>query len=93
MLHVLPSHVHVSFAKLDPAPPPNSKTWLVAASNTIACPDRADGLFAGVLCVQLSPSHIHVSLVAAAAELLPPKSTIWPLAKSNVIEWPQRAEG
>jgi hypothetical protein len=54
--------------------PPNSTTFVPNVA--IACPTRAGGLVAGVRCVQVSPSHSHVSETGGRPKLArPPNST------------------
>ena len=47
------------------------------------------GSVASATCVQLVPSHVHVSLVP----MIPPKSTSFPMVGSNAMTAPLRAAG
>src|SRR4051794_4013714 len=59
----------------------------------MACRNRPLAPKDGESCAQALPSHAHVSLLAAAAELPPPTTSVRPADSSKAVEWPHLADG
>src|SRR5258708_631455 len=72
--------------------PPNITVRPSCAPYAIECQNRGNGRVVGLRCVQLVPSHSHVSFIRWPAAR-PPKSTRTPRAVSKDIAMPNLGEG
>src|SRR5438876_5049706 len=93
LFHWFPSQAQVSLtapsAKGRRWSPPNRIVFPTCESKTIAAAQRGNGTVAEVRCVQLVPSHSHVSLRRPPVTVLtPPKRTTRFRTESKAIEAP-----